>query len=248
MENFIQLFLLAFLGSIIALVGGVVFLFNKNLSRVLEKYSIPFAAGVLITVALVGILPEALELVGNQALTVILFSFLGSFLFENFLFSLHHHEEHHHRHDLNGSSALVIVGDTIHNFIDGIAIGASFLVNPGLGLITAVSTFLHEVPHEIGDFGVLLKAGWKKKNVFLINLISSSFAIVGAFFVLFVSEDKALIGNFLAVAAGIFLYLGAVDFLPHVLEHDKSRARAILPLVIGCVVMLAVIMMVPHVD
>ena len=212
-----QLFLLALLGSIVALLGGVVFLYDRKLSSTLERHSIPFAAGVLVTVALLALIPEAFELIGESALVIVLFSFFGAYLLEHFLVSIHHHERHHHHGRVQESSvALVVMGDTIHNFIDGIAIAVSFFVNPGLGLATAFSTFLHEVPHEIGDFGILLSAGWKRRKILLINVISASFTIVGAFLTFFVAESNSFVGGMMAVSAGIFLYLGTIDFLPRI--------------------------------
>jgi zinc and cadmium transporter len=250
MGELIQLFLLALLGSIIALVGGVVFLYDRKLSEILEKHSIPFAAGVLVSVSLLALIPESFEQIGESALFVVLLSFFVSYFLEHFLIEIHHHKEalHHHKDHLEYSVPLVIVGDTIHNFIDGIAIAASFFASPGLGLITAFSTFLHEVPHEIGDFGILLKAGWKRGRIFWINLVSASFTIVGAFLTLAVSENSQFIGFMMAVSAGIFLYLGTIDFLPHIDHGYQSKAKSMIPLVLGIAIMLAVIMFVPHTD
>lgn len=246
MSDTLQLFLLALLGSIIALAGGVVFLYNRRLSAVLERHSIPFAAGVLVTVALLALLPEAFELIGETALVVILLSFFGAYLFEHFLVNIHHHDDSPHSKVHKSSVALVVFGDTIHNFIDGIAIAVSFFVSPGLGLVTAFSTFLHEVPHEIGDFGILLKAGWKRGRILIINALSASFTIVGAFLTFFVIDSEFFVGLMMAVSAGVFLYLGAVDFLPHVSHGYTSKVKSIIPLALGVFIMLAVFMLVPH--
>jgi len=137
------------------------------------------------------------------------------------------------------------VGDTLHNFIDGVAIAASYLVSPGLGLVAAMSTLLHEVPHEIGDFGILLKAGWKKRKILMVNLLSSLFTVVGALMVYFMNLDRAVVGNLLAVAAGMFLYLGASDFLPHASE-GSSKKKTVLVLLLGVLVMYATLNVVPH--
>jgi zinc and cadmium transporter len=246
MYDLVQLFLLALLGSLIALAGGVIFLYNKTWSNALEKHSIPFAAGVLITVALLGLLPEASEMIGEKAFLVILISFFCAFLFERLCVDIHHHEHTHPGQSYRASIPLVIVGDTIHNFIDGVAIGASFLINPGLGLVTALSTFLHEIPHEIGDFGILLKAGWKKTDIIAVNIISASLTIVGAFSIFIFAENTAVIGTLLSISAGIFLYLGAIDFLPHIDEGYKSKVNSIIPLTIGILIMVATLMAVPH--
>lgn len=246
MVNLFHLLLLALLGSIIALIGGVAFLFNRKWSDILEKHSIPFAAGVLITVSLVGLLPESVELLGENAYKLVLATFLSAYLFEHTFFGIHHHKEHRHGKDYKSAIPLVLIGDTIHNFIDGVAIGASFFVTPGLGLITAISTFLHEVPHEIGDFGILLKAGWKRKNIMAINIISASTTILGAFVVLTLSENSNLLGVLLSISSGIFLYLGASDFLPQIEVTKGSQVKHVLPLILGVIAMLLTLMAVPH--
>lgn len=246
MTALIAIILLALLASVLALIGGVVFLFIKPWSKVLARYSVPFAAGVLLTVALVGLLPEAVHAINQSAFLVVLLAFLATYLFENIACDLHHHHETSQRGvDYCGSLWLVILGDTIHNFIDGVAIAAAYLANPGLGLITAASTFLHEVPHEIGDFGILLKAGWKRRQILLVNIISALFTVVGGLAVFFLFSQEIIIGYLLAVAAGMFLYLGASDFLPHAGE-DISRKKAIIALLAGVLIMLATFQVVPH--
>lgn len=245
MNDFINLLSLALLGSVIALIGGVVFLFNKRLSSFMEKYSVPFAAGVLVTVSLLGLIPEAEHEIGESAFLTVLLAFIGVYLFEHIFFGIHHHDGEHS--DIKQSStSLVIVGDTIHNFIDGIAIAVSYFVSPGLGLITALSTFLHEIPHEIGDFGILLKAGWKNKKIIVVNVMSALMTVVGAFSVYLFDENKVLTGQFMAVSAGIFLYLGASDFLPRIEKENGNKLKNLLPLILGCGIIIATILLVPH--
>jgi zinc and cadmium transporter len=246
MNDLVNILGLSLLASVIALFGGVVFLFVKKWSVVLTKYSMPFAAGVLITVALVGLLPEAVHEIGETGFLVVLMAFLGAYLFEQFACDLHHHD---HVGSAKGkchdSTTLVVVGDTIHNFIDGVAIAAAYMINPALGLVTAVSTLLHEVPHEIGDFGILLKSGWKKRKILMVNLMSSLFTVVGAMTVYFLNLSSGTIGVLLAIAAGMFLYLGASDFLPHANE-GVSKKKTIMVLVLGVVIMYVVLIMTPH--
>jgi len=240
-----NIILLSLLGSIIPLVGGIVFLYNKSFARLLESYSIPFAAGVLITVSMVGLLPEAVHSFGEGAFVVLLITFFSAFVFEQFVCHLHHHDEHDH--DVDSSSAfLILIGDTVHNFIDGVAIAVSYFITPGLGLITAISTFLHEVPHEIGDFGLLLKAGWKKKKILLVNIISSLMTVVGAVLVVLIKPANSVTGFLLAIAAGLFLYLGASDFLPSIHMHSKRGKKNMLALVLGVAIMLITLNLIPH--
>src|SRR5690606_11161900 len=136
----------AILGSVISLVSGVIFLFSQRLSAFLKKHSVPFASGVLLSVALIGLMPEAVHILEEGAFLVVLFTFVTVYIIENFFFKVHHSEDTNEK--FKSAVWLVIVGDTIHNFIDGVAIATSFFVAPGLGLVTAFSTFLHEGPHE----------------------------------------------------------------------------------------------------
>lgn len=246
MSDLVNVLLLSLLGGVVALVGGTIFLFVKKWSVVLTRYSVPFAAGVLVTVALIGLLPEVVHEIGEKGFLIVLVTFFGAYLFEQFACSLHHHD-HEHKKDLSCSTSvpLVIVGDTIHNFIDGVAIAAAYLVNPGLGMVAAVSTLLHEIPHEIGDFGILLKAGWRKRKILVVNLASSLFTVVGALAVYFMNFSEEMIGGLLAVAAGMFLYLGASDFLPHA-DEGVSKKRSVLVLLLGALVMYGALSVVPH--
>lgn len=245
----LHLLLLTLLGSVIALFGGIIFLFNSKLSNSLEKYSISFAAGVLITVSFVGLIPEAHHHLGENSSWVVLISFLAVYIFENLFFDIHHHGEG--RHDRGSeikksSIGLVIFGDTIHNFIDGVAIGASFFINPSLGLVTAFSTFLHEVPHEIGDFGILLKAGWSKAKIIIVNMLSSLATIIGAFSLYLFSESETINGALMAVSAGIFIYLGASDFLPKIKDGKLSKFKSIAPLLLGSLIISLFFLLVHH--
>lgn len=232
----------SFVASILALVGGVVFLYNKTLSRTLEKYAVPFAAGVLLVVSFMGLLPEAVDIIGEDAFFMVLASFVGAYLFENLLFVLHHHD---HENEFAGSVPLVVLGDTIHNFIDGVAIASTYLISPQLGLFTTISTFLHEVPHEIGDFGILLKAGWKKNKIFWVNVASASTTIVGALFVLYFLQNTIVEGFMLSIAAGIFLYLATSDFLPRV-NKDTETKYAFVALCLGISIMSTLLLLFGH--
>lgn len=246
MAALIAIIFLTLIASVLALIGGVVFLFVKPWSRTLALYSVPFAAGVLLTVALIGLLPEAVHVIDQKAFLIALITFLAAYLFENIACDLHHHHETSQKGvDYCGATWLVILGDTIHNFIDGATIAATFLANPGLGIITTASTFLHEVPHEIGDFGILLKAGWKRGKILLVNIISALFTVVGGLAVFFLFSQEIILGYLLAAAAGLFLYLGASDFLPHAGE-DISRQKAIIVLLIGVLMMWFTFQAIPH--
>jgi zinc and cadmium transporter len=223
-SSLLMLLLLSFLGSVAGLVGGIVFLLKRDWARTLSVYAVPFAAGVLLAVSVLHLIPEVAEELGSKGYFYVLLSFLGAFIFEKYFASLHHHEEHGHDSTLQKATIpLVILGDTIHNLIDGVAIAAAYITSPGFGVVVALSTFLHETPHEVGDFGVLISRGWSRKKTFMANFYSSLATIPGALLVYYFVPSGAdqIIAVFLAVAAGIFLYLGASDFLPEIGEHDS---------------------------
>ena len=218
----VNILILSFFGSIAGLIGGVVFLVKKDWARVLCRYTIPFAAGILLSVSLLHLIPEAAHDMGENAYLVVLLAFIGSFLFEQYFAHLHHHEEREHTM-IKTAAPLVIFGDTIHNFIDGVAIAAAYMADPSFGVVVTLATFLHETPHEIGDFGVLMSAGWSRRKTFMANLFSASATFPGALFVYFYAQnDHGKIGFLLAVSAGIFLFLGASDFLPDIGKNQKD--------------------------
>jgi len=144
---------------------------------------------------------------------------------------------------------LVIIGDTIHNFLDGVVIGASFLVNPSLALIVSFSTFLHETPHEVADFGILLAKGWSRKKAFLTNLLSALATFPGAFLTyLYAEKIEGGVGILLALAAGFFLYVATTDFLPEATHAPrKFIGRQALFLLIGIFMMVIIRVIFPEI-
>ncbi|OGM29945.1 hypothetical protein A2630_03855 [Candidatus Woesebacteria bacterium RIFCSPHIGHO2_01_FULL_44_10] len=250
MVDLIQVLGLAAIGSIAGLIGGVVFLVKKNWAQTLSKVAVPFAAGVLLSVSLLHLLPEATHEMGDNAFVIVMAAFLGSFVFEHFVAHLHHHSERG-RTSLKSAAPLVIFGDTVHNFIDGVAIASAFLVEPTFGLIVALATFLHETPHEIGDFGILVSAGWSRVRAFWTNFFSALATFPGALVTLFLIGERgeAAVAPLLAISAGIFLYLGASDFLPEIHDHDTSHKiewQSLVFLFLGVVVMYGLKFVVPE--
>ena len=223
MEIALTIFLLTTLGSLAGLIGGILFLYNQTLGKVLSTGAIPFATGVLLAVTFLDLLPEALQGLGAGVFPIVLVVLLSAFLFEEIIAHLHHHSD---EDELENSLPLVVVGDTIHNFMDGVVIAASYLFNPSLGAIVAIATFLHEVPHEIGDFGLMTKAGWSKTRVITTNLISACATYLGALSVLiFSSSVEKNLSVLLAVSGGLFLYIGASDLLPRVHQGRQSTLK-----------------------
>lgn len=248
MSSLLDLLVLTFVGSVAGLVGGAAFLLKEKWAERLCHFAVPFAAGVLISTSLLHLLPESVDKVGNDAFLFVLVALLSSFFFEQHFARLHHHE-HQHSNKLASSVPLVLLGDTVHNFIDGVAIASGFLTAPRLGLVVALACFLHETPHEIGDFGILMSAGWSRAKTFAANFLSALATFPGALMVFYLMRDaEEKIGLLLAISAGVFLYLGASDFLPEVGEREDGTAawKKFLPLVLGAAVTYSLTLVVPE--
>ncbi len=241
------------IGSVFSLVGGGIMLGSKTLRETAVRYGLPFGAGSLLAAAFLGLLPEAAE--GSDIHQVALYAlagFLAFFVLERLLGWFHHHPEPHHAaiHEDNNKAHqwLVIIGDTLHNAIDGIAIGAAFLVNPAAGIGTALAVAAHEIPQEIGDFSILLGKGMRPRNVLLVNLISA-FATVVTALLTFVLGDAIGLNPalLLAIAAGFFIYIAASDIIPDIHEkpHREGNVQAIM-LLVGVLFVGMIISLTPH--
>lgn len=241
MSDIYYLLGISFIGSVAGLLGGVILILKKDWAKSLASVSVPLAAGVLLALSLLDLLPEAVEVYGNNSFMIILAVFVVLFLTERFFFFFHHHTEGENGDmqdsDENAKIAapLVVLGDTIHNFLDGVVLGATYLINPSLSLLVAFSTFLHETPHEVADFGILLNKGWSRKNTLLANFFSSLATFPGAILTyLYADQIEAGVGILLAVAAGFFLYVATTDFLPEATHAPRKLVlRQALFMVLG---------------
>lgn len=182
---------------------------------------IAFAAGTMLAAALLDILPEAVSLAGDQAegvFAALLASLVGFYLLERAALWRHAHPGHD-GHEAETPSAgaawAVLLGDGVHNFVDGILIAAAFLVDPWLGVTTALAVVAHEVPQELGDFVLLLSAGWSKRKALLANAVSSLASVFGGIVGWLALESaRGALPYVLAVAAGSFLYIAVADLMP----------------------------------
>lgn len=224
--DFIYLILLAAIGGVFSLAGGVILLKNNKLASLVSHVAAPFAAGSLLAAVFFDLLPEALEL--GKLENVFLWTLGGIvifFLLERRLGWFHHHHEHQEEtKKIHRLPAMLIVGDTVHNAIDGAAIAIAYIADPTLGVVTAIAVALHEIPQEIGDFGLLLKAGWKKSKVLKVNLLSAMASVVTAVFVYLIgSNSEVLIAPALGLISGMLLYISLSDVLPTVHETKTGR-------------------------
>jgi len=222
--GFVLLF--ATLEALLSLTGGVIFLWNKNLARTFSFYLVNFAAGSLLALALLDFLPEALEATFGSKIIFLLvvLGIFSSFLIEKILTWHHSHQEGQEVHSF---TYLVVFGDTVHNFLDGVIIGTSFLISFPFGIITTLAVIFHEIPQEVSDFAILLHGGMKRARVFYVNLFSSFSTVIGAALAFFVAElVEGLVPFVLALSSGGFLYIATADLMPELVK-EKRIARII---------------------
>jgi len=207
--------------SCISLIGLTLLSIKTRTNKNMSNYFVSFAAGVLLATAILNVLPESLEhLPIETALTWFMYGIIAAFLLERSLLWYHHH--HEDTHDINPTSLLVIVGDGIHNMIDGLSIAAAFIVSPALGITTTIAIAAHEIPQEIADYSILRHCGMNNRKAIMWNFISALTAVAGGIigFYLF-KESFELLHYALAMTAGVFLYVSAADLIPE-LHHSHS--------------------------
>lgn len=223
--------------SLISLSGGALLVFNKFSVKNFSSYLVSFAAGVMLSAAFLDLFPEALELDGEgDIFESAFFGIILFFMLERFLLWFHHHDSPHGTHP---AAVLIILGDGVHNFIDGVVIATSFLVNPGLGLVTTLAVAAHEIPQEIADFGALVGFGMGKARALFFNFVSALTAVLGTIFAfVFFENNEPNLSMLLAFTAGMFTYIAASDLIPELhLEFKRRRSWVqILPFVFGIVI------------
>ncbi|MFA6214439.1 MAG: ZIP family metal transporter [Candidatus Micrarchaeia archaeon] len=211
--------------SLLSLVGIVLFLFAKKKMEGILFFLVSFSAGTLLGAAFFDLLPEAVEGAAHPegALELAFAGLVLAFFLEKVVHWHHHHagsEKEHHR----PLGMLTLAGDAVHNFFDGVAIAAAFMVNVPLGVTTTLAIALHEIPQEIGDFGLLLYSGYSRAKALAFNLLSALAAVVGGVaFYLFSSSVENVEAYALALTAGMFIYIASADLLPEL--HKEKRAR-----------------------
>lgn len=233
-------------GSVVSLVGGLLLLRAKKRRQAAILLTLPFGAGALLAAAFFDLLPEAFELGDpGELLLWTLAGFIFFFLLERSASWFHHHHDHDGSHQNAQQRRLIVVGDIMHNAIDGLAIGAAFLVSIPTGIITAVAVSAHEIPKELGTFALLLSRGWKDKTVIIANLLTAIATVATALLVYSLGSDAHLpVAPLLALTAGFFIYVAASDIIPEIHEqpHRTGMIQAVMLLagiaVVGTVVTL----------
>jgi len=255
MSEITPILIAALVGGVGGLAGGVLLLLGKDIRTNIVHVLVSFAAGALLGAAFLDLLPEALEHAGEYSLsgaTVFLWTIIGviSFYFLDrgiHWFQVHQKKKNYHHGSI--SVPLVILGDSVHNFIDGVAIAITFILNPVLGVTTTLAIIAHEIPQEIGDFAILLHQGMAKKKVLLVNLFSALLAVVGAAIGIIIGERLEFIFPYaLSLTAGFFIYIALTNLLPEI-HGEEKKGYAFLEsifLVAGIVVIYLAVNYLPH--
>jgi len=240
MNSFVYALLAVSVVSLVSLIGVVTLSMKEANIRKFSVFFVSFAVGALFGDVFIHLIPELYK-IGAEEFTP--FFILGGILFflilEKFLHWRHCHvtDTHDHIHPMVASN---LIGDAFHNFLDGLLIASSFAVSPTVGLATTIAVFLHEIPQELGDFGVMIHSGMKVKKALILNLLSALVSILGVFAFLVLGNFVTGIEKFiLPLTIGGFIYIAGSDLVPE-LKHEenfKTSIAHLIPLILGILIM-----------
>ena len=224
-------------GVLSVLVAATFLLLPEHVRKTLVPHLVSFAIGSLLGAAFLGLLPHALAGPGvedaHKLFLAVLLGLLGFFLLEKMVLWRHCHSDHceahtphdHGKHKTDPAGWMILVGDSLHNLVDGVLIAAAFMTDIHLGVVTAMAVAAHEIPQEVGDFVVLLHSGFSRSKALLFNVLSSLTTIIGALLAYWSLGDlQHVLPYVLAVAASSFIYIAVADLIPGL--HKRAEASA----------------------
>jgi zinc and cadmium transporter len=235
-----------FIVSLISLVSVFALSINQNKLYKYLIYLVSLSAGTLMGDAFIHLIPEAYENAEN-ALAVSLYILSGILIFfvlEKLIHWRHCHEEPCEKHP-HPFSYIILFGDSLHNFVDGMVIAASYLVSIPVGIATTIAVIFHEIPQEIGDFSSLVYGGFSRKKALILNFLTALTAVAGALLVLvFDSEIGGLEGFLVPFAAGGFIYIAGTDLIPELHKHNEAKKGVLqtVAFLVGIGLMLAILL------
>jgi zinc and cadmium transporter len=220
----------SFAGGVLSVLSAALFALNARAHWINSLVS--YAIGALLGAAFLEILPEALKLTSSIPMVsgAVLVGILIFFTLEKILLWRHCHHDHCEAHEpvepgAHGrSGTMIMVGDTFHNFVDGIIIAAAFLADVNLGIVTALAIIAHEIPQEVGDFMILLHSGYTKAQALLVNLVSSLATLLGGVLAYYALQSmQSIVPTLLALAAASMIYVAVADLIPGL--HKRTTLR-----------------------
>lgn len=242
MNTLLLIVIFTALGGLFSVLAAAVFLWLPDrLRQQVLPHGISFAIGALLTGAFCGLIPHAFETVDPNEIgalsSTILAGILGFFILEKLLVWRHchshaceahgeesHHENQVHDHGRRVAGMFIILGDSIHNFVDGVLIGAAFLTDVQLGIVTSLAVAAHEIPQEVGDFAILLHSGYPRGKAMFYNILASLTTVIGGVLAYFSLGDlHHILPYFLTLAASSFIYIAVADLIPSL--HRKTDMK-----------------------
>jgi len=242
MPLIVWIFIFCLIGGLLSVLAAALFLVLREPMRThILPHLVSFATGALLGAAFLGLLPHALASVNSSDTHVIpmavLLGLLGFFILEKLVLWRHCHADHCEVHAPDQQSrdhstgAMILIGDSLHNFLDGILIAAAFLTDIHLGIVTSVAVAAHEIPQEVGDFAVLLHSGFSRSRAFLYNVLTSLTTVIGGLLAYFALQPmQAALPYMLAIAASSFIYIAVADLIPTL--HQRVEGKAALQQVV----------------
>ncbi len=246
-----QIIIFSLLGGVLSVLAASIFLlFPEPWRNRMVPHLVSFAIGALLGAAFLALLPHAINYAAGDVHDItftVLLGLMAFFLLEKMVLWRHCHSEaceahtpeaalegheghnhHAHAHSAEGKQStgvMILIGDGLHNFVDGVLIAAAFLVDDHLGIVTALAVAAHEIPQEVGDFAILLHSGFSRAKAFFFNVLSSLATVAGALLAYYsLGEAQQLLPYVLAVAASSFIYIAVADLIPGL--HKRSQLGA----------------------
>jgi zinc and cadmium transporter len=238
MSSLVMIILSTFLITLCAWIGVLLIFMKKDSLDKITVFLVSLSAGALMGGAFLHLLPEASEILeGSSLFNVFLISFVSFFLIEKLLHWRHCHKENCTVHTFGYMN---LVGDSVHNFIDGLVIASTFMIDVKLGIATTLAVAIHEIPQEIGDYGVLIYAGFRKKTALIINYVVAFTVVLGGVVgYFFFSSLNNILPYLLPFAAGGFVYIAASDLMPEIRKEAnlKKSIVSFLVFLLGIILM-----------
>lgn len=239
MNPILMALLASILISLVSLLGLLFIKIRKNKLKGELLTLVGIATGALLGDAFLHLIPESMAIINAQKTGLMIIT--GILIF----FTLEKILKWRHCHDIdcdqkNQLAAISILADSIHNLIDGLIIGSSFMISVPIGISTSLAVFMHEIPQEIGDFAILIHGGYSVKKASLLNLTSALLSVVGVLIIWLVKDIAKIQGELMAITAGGFIYLAAADLIPELHRHEskiKDSLWQMLSVVIGLGIM-----------